>query len=822
MNKSIWFGLIFLSISWIFLIPIFLPTDPSLGIYFIIIACICNILAFYNTKKVDINKKYFLFYIPLIFVLFILPFPFNISIIILLFGGIIYFILKYILHLEKFYLISYGITFTGIIFLFQTAMFPLFTLLSTHFHRVDFLSYPISFLSNLFGLSTSLNNGIVFVQTGANTFPFTTTLEKLGFVLWFMIFVGALLIFVFSSKFKIFIKNLGLFLIISFFYLIIRYVFLIYIYVSLPIYELDIYYNGFYLLISFIPFIFLVAFVIKLKDYTIDLKCFNKFKIKKNSIFAMILFFVFIFSIVGAFSYYDPGLKKNGQVLIDEYHSDWEDTILKMTEDWYGKNSTYSAYDFANLIDIHYDVDKNADKLLTYDLLKNYSILILKCPNTAYSEQEINDIVRFVEEGGGLYLIGDHTNVFGMNYYLNLVSERFGIIFKYDSTHDLKTGTLSIYQPPTLFNHPITKYFNKLNFLSSCTLKAPITSENVIIGYSLAAGQGTYSSEHFFRLSTYSEPDIEQGLFLQTVAVKHGNGRVVAFTDSTCISNFCIYMDGYLPFYLMTIEYLNRTNEYSYLNSFLLIVAIVSLISFLYFIKKENRLLILLIIISIGLLSFSIATPIFSNMNDNNYKLPSANKNYKSVCFVDEFSDMIISSRTASMDVDFKDVYNNFFIWTQRVDMVPSIENTLSASLKKGNATVIINPNKTFNENDIKNINNYFDKGGNLLIMDRLTNKNSTINELLEIYNLSVIYKPSYENTSEKLEIIGNNFTYFVKNNYSSIAVNNISNGKLVLFVDSKLFSNAIMGGAFTIPSNYQREVYDIEFNIFKNIFNYD
>ena len=129
-----------------------------------------------------------------------------------------------------------------------------------------------------------------------------------------------------------------------------------------------------------------------------------------------------------------------------------------------------------------------------------------------------------------------------------------------------------------------------------------------------------------------------------------------------------------------------------------------------------------------GLISFTVATPFFSYLNKTEYGLPVAHTDFKSVCFVDEYSDFIISSRTSSMNVDPNKVFNTFFIWTQRVDCVPSVENSLDDSLEKGDALVFINPIKSFGDEEVKVINNYLDKGGNVLVLDGISNKNSTAN----------------------------------------------------------------------------------------------
>ena len=130
--------------------------------------------------------------------------------------------------------------------------------------------------------------------------------------------------------------------------------------------------------------------------------------------------------------------------------------------------------------------------------------------------------------------------------------------------------------------------------MTSCTLQAPLNSENVIIGNRLISEPGTYSTENFFRESVAS-PESEYGLLLQVAAVKYGKGRVVAFTDSTVFSSFSMFSDGYNNFTFGVIEYLNRANLYSYINTILIGLGFISLIITFYLLRNERKIKIFLI-----------------------------------------------------------------------------------------------------------------------------------------------------------------------------------------------------------------------------------
>ncbi|HEC81342.1 MAG TPA: hypothetical protein ENI42_02800, partial [Thermoplasmatales archaeon] len=515
---------------------------------------------------------------------------------------------------------------------------------------------------------------------------------------------------------------------------------------------------------------------------------------------------------------------KDGRVLIDELHSDWENTTRPMDKGWYGTMSVYNYYSLTEWLKHYYQVDINTNRTLSSDLLGDYDILIIKCPTNPFNKSEVDAVVNFVAEGGGLYLIGDHTNVFGMNYCLNQIADNFGIHFNFDSTYDYPTGNLSVYRS-SILPHPIVQHVSEFSFLTSCTLNAPLQAENVIIGYGLLNRFGTYSTPYFFR-ETWNTPDVEVGYFLQTVALKYGKGRVVAFTDSTVFSNFAMFMDGYPNFTLGTMEYLNRENLFPYLNALFWIASLAAAAFSFYLLRRENRFKILLTFLVIGLFSFSIAAPTFTTLNEFYYPLPLPQTDFSRVCFVQSYSDFDITPQPSVTPL-YKQ-FDTFFIWTQRVGFVPSVEETLKDAVAKGDVVVIINPVKTFSLEDKRLISRYLENGGNLILMDSVLNQDSTANQLLgflygDALKLQVVTSPHTlrignstggQNISildPYLAIIGSGLTYSVLDdvNRTFVVVKEYGEGRVIVVVDSYSFSNAVMGGSFTVPDETQRAVYE-------------
>jgi hypothetical protein len=432
-----------------------------------------------------------------------------------------------------------------------------------------------------------------------------------------------------------------------------------------------------------------------------------------------------------------------------------------------------------------------------------------------------------------------------MNTFLNQISEQFGIRYKTDATYELGTGDLSIYQPDHLFSHPVIQHVTQFDFMTSCTLEptsllASATMENIIIGNRVTSEPGTYATENFFRESVAS-PDSEYGYLLQAAAIKHGHGRVVAFTDSTVFSSFSMFTDGYPSFTLGTMEYLNRTNSYTYLNIIFVGIALLSLFVLFALLRNVKKIKILWMFLIAGLLAFSTAAPLFSYLTNVSYPLPAVQTDYTHVCFDQQHSSFNISIKPTASLSNNKNNYGTFYVWTQRVGCIPSLEKNLKDATANGDIIVIINPIQSFTEPEIQMLTTYLENGGRVLLMDSITNIKSTVNELVGTFGIWVttntddhrVYRniseidgdsPIGNITSPYLTLSGGKRILIAYNNvtYASMIefLNTTSGkqGKLVVVVDSYTFSDAVMGGTFTEPTERQRQIYETEFFLFNSV----
>jgi hypothetical protein len=135
---------------------------------------------------------------------------------------------------------------------------------------------------------------------------------------------------------------------------------------------------------------------------------------------------------------------------------------------------------------------------ITDDTLRGWDVLIAKIPTSRYAADEVEAIHRFVERGGGLMLVGEHTDVWGSGTYLNDIAERYGFRYRMDCLFGLDSTFEEQYRPPAA-PHPIIRHMGPLDFAVSCSI-APGGSggDAVIWNTGLRSAPADYHASNFY------------------------------------------------------------------------------------------------------------------------------------------------------------------------------------------------------------------------------------------------------------------------------------------------------------------------------------
>lgn len=745
--KLLWPSCLLFSFSWTYALSIYAPSDFGLWLLFILAAFLSSLYEFYRTSGRN--------------------FPGALKN-----AG------------------CYGL----LILLTQLALLPFFNIWQSRNHAESLIAPLISLIFKFFGLPSVSEGTLIYMDAPIKAYSFLSTWEKFGILYFFLFSIGILLTLALKKEMKSALRLLPMLLL----YFILRYAFMIMLYNTYFMHSL--FWERTLSFVSFIPLAFLLMSTNKLgrelPDFKIDIK-WNKNHIINGTLFALLVISSTLF-----FSNIDLGAEKQGRVIIDEYHSDWEWTTEVYDENWYGERSGYNYYCFYNYIDKYFQTRIN-QKPISEELLEACDVLILKTPTKPYSEEEVEAVIKYVENGGGLYLIGDHTNVFGTGVNLNQIAANFNMSFHYDCTYELVGGNLSTYKRPKLFPHKILGNMESFLFATSCTLSAPWYAEDVIVGYGLKNLQADYSQKNFFP-EDQNSPHLEYGLFLQSAALKHKEGRVLAFTDSTVFSNFWMFMKGKPELLLGSLRWLNRSNFISGLSSRVLfggISAFLFIVNLIWYRKRKNSYSILTIVLA-GFMGFLIVSLSCLAIDKVAYGPEVPIKDMVDIGFERSYSDYKLPDDLEGFKSSTEELLTTFYVWTQRLGYFPASHDDILESLESTELTVLVRPKTDVGHIDA--IRSAIERGSKLLIMDSakygahsnpLLEKIGMKVEDVDMHSLAAYQEiediPLSENASA---IIGGSSLIRDEKGNTIFAVQSVGQGFVAVFSDPDLFYNHHLG----------------------------
>jgi hypothetical protein len=854
-KQLLWLALMPLAAFWLFSLEIYgQATSAFLSASSLLLGIALSIISFWRVDA-TIDGKYCVILLPMLLSAWAIPYPYNAGLVVCIAG------LAVALAAPGLRLLWLSAIFSGAVLGLQSLSIAIYYFLAANYHSASLLAAGLAGILGRTGLLAAANDGAVFILAQEKVFPFSVTLEKLGLYPWILIYAGSLLIlFMIANNAGNFIKRALLTLIASVLYLLLRYVILVHIFFSRDLPEAaiirnEIFTDPWWLIFSFLP---LAVLMLLCQRIPLDLKLDFQMHIETRKAIAIAAAILGVFCLSSSAIFLDTGTEKEGRVLVDEIHSIWESSTLKLDRNWYGENSTYNSYIMIQWLNDSYHVDRimspsflewnvtGATKVapdiisdrITDDILNNYDILIIKTPSS-YQPSEIEAIVRFVDNGGGLFLIGDHTNFAGIGTNLNQLSKRFGIEFGFDAVNTIQ-GRLFYFQRDG-FIHSIIKYMPYLDFMTGCSLRASLLAEPVIMGSGLRADPGEFASVGFFRETRTNDPtqstDTVWGIINQAVAVKYGAGRVVAFADSTIISNFRIFFGGSCNFVIGAMEYLNRRNSIENAKQILFLLAMIFACLALYLLGRDNwgerKMAALLVLLALGSLTIAGAMLLFSTKGEDT--IPSRFYDYNHTVGFDGEHSGNITSRG-----DMQGEYETFYIWTQRLNLTPAMEDRMADAIAKGRALVIIDPEMEISREELATLQDYIKSGNCVLLMVSSQDQGSEIigNFGMSTYNLT---EPAGK-TNNTANIAANTgmaqevwawkdglpikpWGLAIKGGRPLLDINGrvvlaeteYGQGKFLLFADSQVFKDGLfarpgfMGYPKADPSMVDRSSYDLE-----------
>lgn len=512
-------------------------------------------------------------------------------------------------------------------------------------------------------------------------------------------------------------------------------------------------------------------------------------------------------------AYVDSGKQKQGRLLIDEHHSEWEWTDMKFDTLWYGQQSTYNFYSGAEFWGKYYEMERGYSDF-TLEYLSQYDVVCLKVPTRPYSAAEIAAVKQYVADGGGLILIGDHTNVFGHATFLNQIGEMFGLQVYPDIAYEVVTGDLNVYQMPQTLPHPVVQNFPLFFWGGQCTLRGDLGVRGVMVDLNIKTLPADYSERNFFP-ERVAHADYRFGPFFTVASCTYGKGRIICFTDSTLISNFFIFIPGKPELMLGLVEYANREERFPGWRKFLFIIGgfslVVGLITAGSFGARGFTWM-----LAVGFTTFLVIAPRIEQANRENYRLPEPREPYKQLIFEGEYSRYFIPELRLANNQD-KD-FHTFYVWTQRVDVYPRKYYTFDkclAEARKMGALMMIDPAHIPSAEQIERLKSYINDGGTFIVMDDPENGMVPTNSLLQEFGLEMDFInlvppstgsriPESHIWNNAAPITGGTPLYTAPDGTPVVAEAAYGKGRVIAFGNSRVFERKTLGYTSMIPNAQQ------------------
>jgi len=714
----------------------------------------------------------------------------------------------------------------GLITGIQSALVVIYFKIAARAHEANLMT-PIFYMAcKALGVSCGYSQDTIFVQTSQEVLSLVTTWEKLGLFFVLSFFSGGLVLHWNMSDRKGILPQLrwasALFVIVLA-YAMIRYLLLALAFIDFK--RAEIYWNPIITLSTFVllPLASWKALLLSERPGV----CIPCLSVKRKAVYFGIAAMVFMGSLACLSWFRDPGRLKQGRILIDEYYSNWEWTNRKLDTAWYGVQSVYNYYCLHDYLSHFYEVSTLREPM-SENNLSAFDVLIIKTPTRAFSSSEIQKIAGFVKKGGGLFLIGDHTNVFGTSTNLNPLADVFGIRFHADATYDLRTSDLHLHEHNVIFRHPVIAHMPFFLYATSCTLEAPLLAEDIMTATGLKAMHLDYSRGGFFP-DKLKEHNYMFGLFLQSIGLRHGDGRVIAFADSTCFSNFYMHLPGKPEYSLGVCNWLNRTNRYAVpvrgLSVAIMACSALLMVMLLprrQTVKDPGSSTTMSLLLCWGLLGIAVGAVLCNLGAKIVFGQPVPRRPLRMVGFENKYCDLRLPDRQLVHNPEID--YHTFYVWTQRLGYIPQVFSLNDQDISKYETIVMINPIRTLSADDKKRIERYVSGGGRLLVIDHPLGKGSKANEMLAIFGLRIKHEgyavdASLHENGRTVGILpgcapieGGTPLLHMEDGRVAAAFGQMGAGMLAAIACSPSFANSSMGETETVPNEQQQFLYRLEF----------
>lgn len=376
----------------------------------------------------------------------------------------------------------------------------------------------------------------------------------------------------------------------------------------------------------------------------------------------------------------DPLAKeKNSKIAYDGFHHKLDSAFFE------NDSITHSTLRYLN--SIGYDA-KILEEPISPKSLGDTSILILETPEDEYTSQEVDYLVNFVNDGGSLFVLGDHTNIMSCYTTLNPILNKFGLHLNFDYS--------MLWEP----HFPSLAGFDSTEETAGATLR--LNSSDALIFYALKyttwADLGDWSAENHAYLGDIIPQKNEQyGVLPICAEVNYGKGRVVAIANSDSMSGpNLLYNYGFVT---KMMHYLNYENSFFKSTWFQALLIVLILIGVFRARLAAVQPLIISVTLILVLIQIQAAIPVIAEPS-NMIALDNGHVNIEGYGAPHQYKNVFLA------------------IFAQHYGFNPVLVKEVPGDLEKYKAYVTMGPTKSFTPEEIDRLSEYVKKGGTVAVFD--------------------------------------------------------------------------------------------------------
>ncbi|MGC9445085.1 MAG: hypothetical protein ACP5E9_09210 [Candidatus Methanospirareceae archaeon] len=407
-----------------------------------------------------------------------------------------------------------------------------------------------------------------------------------------------------------------------------------------------------------------------------------------------------------SFSIIDPfAAQKGGTVAYDGYHGKLESAFFD------NDSLTHSTLRYLGAVGYEPLV---IEEPFTQDNLREVSILVMETPTEELTVAEIVAVTEFVKAGGGLFVLGDHTNIMNCYLTLNPVLHQFGLHLNFDYS--------MLWEP----HFTSLAGIDSLEETAGATLK--LNRMSALLFYSLRyttwADLGDWNAEHHVYMGNVFPEDTEDhGVLPICAAVTYDKGKVVAIANSDSFSSANIlYNDEFIS---RLMRYLNYENSFFKTIWFRILLLVFILFGFLRARSLALKPLVLALALVLLLVQVQALLPVTATP-ENAIALDVGHANVEGYASPHQYKNVFL------------------VIFGQHYGFNPVVVTDVPRDLSSYKAYVTMGPMRPFSDKEVTSLREYVENGGFLVVCDGYhletpANKgNDAANSLLKTFDITL------------------------------------------------------------------------------------